>query len=350
MDCFTKDRENRIYSFSYIRALSCIAIIVLHTVYAANRLFIETLTNVQDVVSQGIVNCLMWAVPCFIMVTGALLLNEDRIISYGKLFKKYILRIFFALVVFGIIFRIFDIVLDMEEISIQSFIRGFYEIFTGTSWSHIWYLYLLISLYLLLPFYKKIVKYSTDKELKYLLFIYVIFLSILPNLEIWNINCGFYIQVSTIYPFYLFCGYMIHKSIFKIEKKLSIVVFIVSTIMLFLFTYLSWKHNIPSMKILWGYSSIFVIIQSASFFSLINRIFLDKVKWLKWVLLRIDRCSFGIYLIHVMFIRIIFRYMEFNPYTHGSVISFFVIVVIILSISYIITLILKLLPGFKQIL
>lgn len=97
---------------------------------------------------------MMWAVPCFVMVTGALLLDENREVSFDKLFNKYILRALGALVVFSMVFRIFDIIMDKESFGLKSILKGFYEIFTGTGWSHIWYLYLLIGLYLLLPFYK----------------------------------------------------------------------------------------------------------------------------------------------------------------------------------------------------
>ena len=56
---------------------------------------------------------MMWAVPCFVMVTGALLLDENREVSFDKLFNKYILRVLGALVVFSMVFRIFDIIMDL---------------------------------------------------------------------------------------------------------------------------------------------------------------------------------------------------------------------------------------------
>ena len=230
-----------------------------------------------------------------------------------------------------------------------AFLKGLYEIFTGTSWSHIWYLYLLIGLYLLLPFYKKIVDNSSTKEIKYLLAVYIVFLSILPVLEIWGIHCGFYIHVSTIYPFYLFAGYAIYKHIFCPGKAASLTILVISTLLIIGCTAARWVYDIPSMEILWGYSSFFVIMQAVGFFSLLKDVKDTGLRAVKWVLLKLDECSFGVYLIHMIFVRLILRYMEFNPYKNGGILAFVLLIIGILFISYAITWILKRIPFLKKI-
>ena len=341
--------KQHIYGFSYIRSLACIAIIILHTVYSAVLLFGSNIDAQTNIISMAVVDSMMWAVPCFIMVTGALLLETERKITYKKLFGKYILRIFAALAIFGMVFRVFDIIMDKEPISVAAFLKGLYEIFTGTSWSHIWYLYLLIGLYLLLPFYKKIVDNSSTKEIKYLLVVYIVFLSILPVLEIWGINCGFYIHVSTIYPFYLFVGYAIYKHIFCPGKAVSLAILVISTLLIISWTVARWVYDIPSMEILWGYSSFFVIMQAVGFFTLLKDVKDTGLRAVKWVLLKLDECSFGVYLIHMIFVRLILRYMEFNPYENGGILVFVLLIIGILIISYAITWILRRIPFLKKI-
>lgn len=341
--------KQHIYGFSYIRSLACIAIIILHTVYSAVLLFGSDIDAQTNITSMAVVDSMMWAVPCFIMVTGALLLETERKITYKKLFGKYILRIFAALVIFGMVFRVFDIIMDKEPVSVAAFLKGLYEIFTGTSWSHIWYLYLLIGLYLLLPFYKKVVDNSSAKEIKYLLAVYIIFLSILPMLEIWGINCGFYIHVSTIYPFYLFGGYAIYKHIYRPGKAASLGMFIIGTLLIIGCTVVRWIYDIPSMEILWGYSSLFVIMQAVGFFALLKDVKHTGFRAVKWLLLKLDECSFGVYLIHMIFVRLILRYMGFNPYENGGILAFVAVIAGILVISYAITWILKRIPFLKKI-
>ena len=89
----------RIPGYSLLRVLACIAIIILHMFASAEILFQNVITPEQITGSNVIVNCMMWAVPCFVMVTGALLLDENREVSFDKLFNKYILRALGALVV-----------------------------------------------------------------------------------------------------------------------------------------------------------------------------------------------------------------------------------------------------------
>lgn len=341
--------KQHIYGFSYIRSLACIAIIILHTVYSAVLLFGSDIDAQTNITSMAVVDSMMWAVPCFIMVTGALLLETERKITYKKLFGKYILRIFAALVIFGMVFRVFDIIMDKEPVNVAAFLKGLYEIFTGTSWSHIWYLYLLIGLYLLLPFYKKVVDNSSAKEIKYLLAVYIIFLSILPMLEIWGINCGFYIHVSTIYPFYLFGGYAIYKHIYCPGKAASLVMFIIATLLIIGCTVVRWIYDIPSMEILWGYASLFVIMQAVGFFALLKDVKHTGFRAVKWLLLKLDECSFGVYLIHMIFVRLILRYIGFNPYENGGILAFVAVIAGILVISYAITWILKRIPFLKKI-
>ncbi len=341
---------NRNDHFGYIRALACIAIIVLHTAFSASLLFKEAITTSENIALRAITNSMMWAVPCFVMVTGALLLDEAREISYKKLFGKYILRAFLALVIFGMIFRIFDMIMDKEKMDFSGFMSGFYEIFTGTSWSHMWYLYLLIGIYLLLPFYKKVVAHSSKNDLWYLAIVMLVFLSIMPLSQLWKFGFGFYINVATIYPLYLLCGYMINKDYLKLKVWQATLMFITSTALIALLTVVRWKTDNQVMECLWGYSSIIVILQSVSAYSIIMGVKTKGLELAKKILVEIDKCSFGIYLVHMIYVRLLLRYNQFNPFEHGGYIALIGIIIFIFIVSYITVWILKKLPVFKRIL
>ncbi len=335
--------------FSYIRAVACIAIIILHVTYSASLLFKDSISSWEYTVSNMVTNCMMWAVPCFIMVTGALLLDPKKEITYPKLFQKYLFRIAVALVLFCMIFRVFDIFMDGEAITAAAFLNGFYEIFTGTSWSHMWYLYLLIGLYLLLPFYKKIAAHSSGRELTYLLVVYLIFLSLLPHLGLFELHSGFYIHVSTIYPFYLFCGYVIHKAIWKIKSFQAGIMLGGSTILIAVLTQIRYQTDNILFENFWAYWSILVIVQGIAAFALFTKLHEKKCSLIGKILIEIDKCSFGIYLIHMIFVRLFLRYMGFNPYKNGGILAFIFVIIGILITSYLTTWILRKIPGLKKI-
>ena len=97
---------------SLVRVIACLDIVILHTVFAANEYFADGITDTQNLFSRITENNMMWAVPCFLMVTGALQLDPARTIPLKKLYGRYILRVLIALVACCVIFRIFDMCME----------------------------------------------------------------------------------------------------------------------------------------------------------------------------------------------------------------------------------------------
>ncbi len=333
-----------------MRVAACLAIVTLHTVYAANVYFGDTLSARQNALSRMVENCMMWAVPSFLMITGALLLDTEKEITFKKLFGKYIWRMVTALFVFTMIFRAFDMIMDEEAMGWRAVLQGVQEFFTDSSWGHLWYLYLLIGLYLLLPFYKRIAAHSTGRELRYLLIIYVVFLSLLPLIEAWGINCGFYICGALIYPFYLFCGYMIHQSILRVRTAAAWRLTAVSTVLIAVLTKVRWDTGMELMEAFWSYSSILVILQTVGIFALLENWKTEGKPRLNWIIEKLDNCSFGVYLIHMIFVRLVLRYGGFDPYEHGGFLGFMALIIGIFMVSFAIIWGLKKIPGVKRVL
>ena len=157
-----------IYSFYNLRVIACIGIVLLHTLNGAIGLYGSTISVNEQIISLTVKNLLLWCVPCFVMVTGALLLNPEKEISYVKLFKKYILRIIFALLFCCIVFSIFDLIVHGDTFTFHIIVEIIQDFFLGTSWSHLWYLYLIIGLYLMIPIYKIITKNAKSRDIKYI--------------------------------------------------------------------------------------------------------------------------------------------------------------------------------------
>lgn len=112
---------------------------------------------------------MMWAVPCFVMVTGALLLDPARNVTYTKLFRKYIPRMVIALLLFSVVFELLDTRLGGKKIGVRTFLDGIKNAVLGQSWRHMWYLYLMIALYLMMQFYRKVAASLEKKNTYYLL-------------------------------------------------------------------------------------------------------------------------------------------------------------------------------------
>ena len=178
----TKRRE--IFFLSELRAIACIAIVILHTFYAASVYAPDHTARIATLTTR---NLMMWAVPCFVMVSGALLLDSAREVTYRKIFRKYIPRVLAALVLFSAVFQIFDDATGESGIQFKTILYGLQNAVTGSGWKHMWYLYLITALYLLLPFYRKIAASLNSKDTYYLLSVYLVFLSLLLVLLLMNL-------------------------------------------------------------------------------------------------------------------------------------------------------------------
>lgn len=321
------------YYLSLLRAIGCVAVVVLHLAASETLIYQSSLTESQTFGMTLLYNLMMWAVPVFVMVSGALLLDPEKEITVKKIFSSYIKRVLISLILCCVFFRIFDMVMDHEAFTLSGVAKGLLNAFTGNSWSHLWYLYLVIGLYLILPALRAIIKHCSVKELKYLLIVGLIVLSIMPLTRLFGITGSFYIHVNTIYPLYFILGYMLHKGLIQIGRKTAIILLHVGIFGIWAGTYFGLRGVIQNPTVLTGYASPFVIATAAGVFSLIKDLKEESATISKTVL-AVDRCSFGIYLIHMVFIRLILRYMKINLFDYPIVLSFTVAVAVIFLITF----------------
>jgi len=341
--------KQRIIYFSRIKALACIGVVFLHTFYAAAA-FAKTKGEMAAMLTVR--NLMMWAVPCFVMVSGALLLDGEREISYKKLFGRLILRMAAALVIFSVLFSCFDSLLITKDFGLKTFTRGFKQIIYGGGWRHMWYLYLMIAIYLLLPAYKLITKAAKPRDIIYILAVYTVFLSVLPTIEgLTGKDLAFYICTASVYPLYLFLGYAIHNGIIRLNVPLCVILTLAGAAAV---TGLSiWSaggNSAPKVNALLGnYSFIVTVLFSAGVFGLVKLTENKPVKIIDMIAAELEKCSFGIYLIHMAGLKLIFVVWKVDPFASGGALTVTGISIGVLIASYIIVRLLKFIPYVNRI-
>lgn len=300
--------KDRVYCFDWIRVIACASIVLLHCVNAGRAYYKDVISPTAILADNVVCSLLMWAVPCFLMVSGALLLNPERELTMNKLFGKYIRRMLVPLVLFTFIFTVIKYLAGERPNIIGSFLS---DILQCHSMAYLWYLYLMIAIYLMLPFYKMVVRLADDRLLWYLIGIIVFFNSILPLLNFAGLNdIAFYIPMQIVYPAYFFAGYLLYKN--NIPVGIAAAGLALSTLALGLLT---WRFDSGEldMGLINGYSSLLVLVQSFSIYSLLIRIKRPAGDFLS----SLDSCSFGIYLIHMIFIRLVMKESGINPFDFG---------------------------------
>ena len=111
-----------------------------------------------------------WAVPAFLMISGALLLDPGREFGPRKM-GRYLWRMAFILLTIGYAFCVIETVATSSKaggsfaLTPPMLASSFLKLLEGKSWDHLWYLYALIGLYLLTPVLRPFVAQASRREL-----------------------------------------------------------------------------------------------------------------------------------------------------------------------------------------
>lgn len=321
--------DNKKINFvQYLRIVACIAVIIIHV--SGDRL--NESTGLYWWIQNIFNNIFRWAVPIFFMITGVTFLTKD--ISIEKLYKKYILRICIIYAFWSVLYTL--IFTDFSNFSIikliEDFIKGYY---------HLWFLYALIGLYIIIPLLKKIIE---DRIItKYFLVLWFVIGSIffslgqIPSLR--NIYIVIQERLSLFfilgYSGYCILGYYIYQYNISYKKRILIYIFgILGAIVTVLAAQINQEGNTPICENMLP-SVVIMAIAIFTFFR--NSMTLNRsYKYL----LKIATLTLGIYLIHPMIFRVI-KNFGINTTVINPIIMIPILVVLIFFISVFITMILK---------
>lgn len=146
-------REN---AFDLLRIIASVAVILLHV--SAKGLD-EYAFGGGRTVQIGIVNLMncstRFAVPCFVMLSGAFLLDDDRNSDYRYFYKKSLKKMGIPVIAFSMVYFIWS---EIEVVTgkIGTFrwtdmLRPVMNVIKGAPYYHMWYLYMLLGLYIMVP-------------------------------------------------------------------------------------------------------------------------------------------------------------------------------------------------------
>lgn len=328
--------DGRIGQFSYIKAAACFAVVLLHCFNNARVYHADVISAGQTTAAYAVCSALMWAVPAFLMVTGALLLDRERVIPPSKLFGKYFIRMLTALVIFTAIFTVIRHEPGAETSLWQEFVDG---LLYNHCMAYLWYLYLMLALYMLMPVFKLLVNRLSDRQLWILAGTVLVICSLLPLAGYLGVEAALHIPTWLVYGVYLFLGFLLYRQ--RMDWQIAALFFVLCTAVLPFITVMLAPTDIDPAG-LTSYNSPLVVLQSASFFSLMLAIKRQPGD----IINSIDRCSFGIYLIHMIFVRLTMKELGFDPFDYGAF-GFIAAAAVYFAASFAITYVLKKFRAFS---
>lgn len=205
-----------------LRAAAACAVVMMHTLTGAVDIM-NTAAYPQGRQMLILMDLVTWCVPVFLILSGYLFLNPQKQISFGRMLSRYCLRIVLALLIFGIPFSCLELIMTEKRFRIGMLWEGLVMVLTMRSWSHMWYLYLILMLYVLTPAIKWLLQRIPHT-------ITVIFMGILLTgsslLPFWNKVSGAAIPAlpdGMIYLFYYLYGYFLWIRKERGDKKEALV-------------------------------------------------------------------------------------------------------------------------------
>lgn len=310
--------SKREYSFDILRVISMCMVIIIHVsnVYSRSYGIISNQSFLFSLIFNTISRI---SVPIFLMISGALLLERD----FNK--KKYLNRIK-KFIILTIIWDIIYLVWEYYYLGITY--NNFYKLLLEPFRAHLWYLYTILIIYIIQPLLKIILEKSNKKIKILLLILWLLFSTI-------SIKISFIANYFTIFCYigYFIIGNYLYKYIKKNElKKYTLPLFIlivisygISIVLNYMF---SRRYNM-FYNLFFAYRTPFIIIATFSFFTIIVS---NNNKKISNFIISLSDLSFGVYLIHGIFLDITVKSFIYGSINSLIGIPLFFIIILISSL------------------
>ncbi len=306
-----KCKEERKLGYDVLRIFACFGVIMNHSM----GVYYDTWGRISVwkwFIAAALFCLCKMAVPFFLLLSGALLLKKDE--SYRNLLFKRILHTIFLIMAWSVIYGI-----SSKERIVAACQGGFTWLLSVIrasvavlpSW-HMWYLYTILGIYFMLPFFRKMVAGMEEKDQQAFCLIWLVFGGLIPyynsifqNHQILLSN-RFDIGFLWGYTAVFVMGYIIDRwEINKKRRYLAIICGSFAWIINVLMTYiLSTKEQI-STKAFDAGLAFPVLLTAYAVFYLITNFKLENMlgKTSKKIIEEISRCTLGVYLIHPLVMR-----------------------------------------------
>lgn len=173
------DSGKRIFYFDFLRVISALAVVSIH-VTSAPFTSLPVCSQAWDM-NLLYNSAVHWAVPVFVMISGALFLGNQKRSSWQRILKVSVRHLLFLYLSWSLLYSIQIGWSTMIQSGPVQFVKIVLDTFFGGGRYHLWFLPMLIGLYLAEPLVNCFVK--NRSLLRYFLVLGLIFSFLLPGLE-----------------------------------------------------------------------------------------------------------------------------------------------------------------------
>jgi surface polysaccharide O-acyltransferase-like enzyme len=309
-----------------LRIISILAVVMLHV--SAVFIYNYTVGSQEWIVANILDSSLRWCVPVFIMISGSLLLDSRGDDSIFQFYRKRLNKVLIPLVFWSFFYSAWRMLRSYISTGSIDVVDILLDAINGEAFYHLWFIFMILGLYTLTPFFRSIVKLINESDY----FFFVLFLSALSIVSKlfyeYNGHDEFFAFNNFLYYVpYFFLGHFLNKISWKPSLNSSIFVFVFSWFLTaFGCWYFSSLYSLSVGLYFYENATVNVLFMSISIF-LFARDY-AKIHINKTFVTGCAKLVFGVYLIHPFFLDI-FLYKKIIISSLGvypSMIVFFILV------------------------
>lgn len=271
-------------------------------------------------------------VPLFVLISGMFLVGRKE--SFKKSYEKRTSRILIPLVAWTVIYLIFSAAFQYfghQSVDYEAILAS---LILGRPYYHMWYLYMLIGLYIIVPILNHSIIFISRKTQWIITISLLIFGMFNYSYDFYLGNREFFLLWFVNYLGYFMLGYLLKDYYKKISLTILLTIYILSSLMIAVLSFYTMKYFDNSY--FYGNLTPFVILGSVSIYKIFHQVDIKQN-----ILSKISYLTLGIYLIHagvLVTFDSILKILNFNTLDNpvfGIPVKFSVVVLVSGIIAYI---------------
>ena len=313
---------------SLARVVATFGVVVLHV--SSNLVDTAALGSLNWWVGHLGDSITRWTVPVFVMISGVLLSQPKYAGDFKLFYSRRLNKILVPFTFWSIFYSCIIYLFSDQALSVDTLM---YRLVTGNPFYHMWYLYMIVGLYIFIPFINLWIQKMSDAELGALTLLAFVAVA----LDTWgayligNLTSRLPILWFIDYlPFYLFGAFFsrpnLAKRIVQMRVKLTTSAFLT----IFIGFYFVWDFCGKELALVfYDYRNGVVGLFALSIFSFF---YTCPVPSDLKSLTKLDQVSFGVYLIHP-FIIICLLYVEVDALLDSVVLYSIIFSIMVFCVS-----------------
>ena len=315
----------RMLSFDIIRIVAILMVVMVHTSLNLVAYYDPQTQNAAFQVGNLFGGLARAGTPMFMMLSGALFLDEGRDFDPRRFFRKSLLGLLRLLVFWTLFFAICSAVAKplIEGRPVDMALFWDCLLSSNADYPHLWYMFMLAGAYLAIPVLRLYVKAKNRRYILGLIIISTIAQFFAQTAEVFTLKLKygiinfmdlFYLDYFIGYVPYLMIGWYLSAFPPKGKARIALIGAGAAAAVIIVVGVPRWIHDIPNIReYIAEIGTLPAMVYGVGVFTLISSLAGERETRSR-VLITMSRTAFGVYILHMFFLKNILSVMPYAAF------------------------------------